>query len=613
MTRRFVSYALAVVLAACGGSDATTPTQPDAPSTPTPTTVVLSLGSATLDALGATVQITAEVRDQNGAAMSGVTVTWSSSAGSVASVSSAGLVTAVANGTATVTATAGAASSSASITVQQRPTTMTVTPSTLSFRNPGEAVQLAVTATDANGNPVTDPTVTWSTSDAQVVAVTAAGVASAVGDGSASVTATAGSVTASATAEVRIDVSAHAANKVDIPVGGNAWIIDGDGTEVVAADGVAGWARAGSKVRTWFRTTRGGELRVSVTMTDPAQAAEIHLSVGGQMRMLDVSGGHSTEHFVGAFTLASDGYVAVDLEGATRAGDSFGQPVTLHVSGSAVTNDMAFVPNDDGNLFYFGRRGPSVHLQWQQPAHNVQWMYSEITVPEGQDVDGSYYMANGFTNGYFGIQANAPGQRQVIFSIWSPFETDDPSSIPEDKKIQLLRKGETVTVGEFGNEGSGGQSRMPLLWNAGSTYAFLTRFEPNGDGTTDYTAWVRGPDSGWMLMASFRRPDTNSFATGMYSFLENFLPEQGRFSRYAHYERQWVADETGTWTEVVDLTLTTDNTGSLGYRRDYSGGLMSGRPFLKMGGFFDDTGAPGTVYTRPLSSGPPSVDFTSLP
>lgn len=64
--------------------------------------------------------------------------------------------------------------------------------------------------------------------------------------------------------------------------------------------------------------------------------------------------------------------------------------------------------NNEDNFFYWGRRGPSVHLSYPF-ADNIQaeWFYNEITVPVTQDVIGSYYMANGFGEGYFGIQVNS--------------------------------------------------------------------------------------------------------------------------------------------------------------------------------------------------------------
>ena len=83
-----------------------------------PTTLTVSPATAQLAALGATVQLSAEVRDQNGQVMAAATLTWASSAASVATVSSTGLVTAVADGAATITATAGDARGTAEITVQ---------------------------------------------------------------------------------------------------------------------------------------------------------------------------------------------------------------------------------------------------------------------------------------------------------------------------------------------------------------------------------------------------------------------------------------------------------------------------------------------------------------
>ena len=114
-----VGVALMVSLSILGcGSDAAGPTDSDAP-TPVATTLTLSASILSFSSLGATEQVTATVRDQNGAAMSGASVAWASSELSVASVTSAGLVTAVADGTATVTATSGSVTGTALVTVQQ--------------------------------------------------------------------------------------------------------------------------------------------------------------------------------------------------------------------------------------------------------------------------------------------------------------------------------------------------------------------------------------------------------------------------------------------------------------------------------------------------------------
>jgi len=82
-------------------------------------TLSLSESTLTFASLAATTQLTATVTDANGETISGATVTWETSDATVATVSSTGLVTAVADGTATITATSGSASATAEITVNQ--------------------------------------------------------------------------------------------------------------------------------------------------------------------------------------------------------------------------------------------------------------------------------------------------------------------------------------------------------------------------------------------------------------------------------------------------------------------------------------------------------------
>ena len=77
--------------------------------------------TARLAVQGATVQLSAQVRDQWAQVMADVAVFWSSSDELVASVDGSGLVTAVANGTATITATAGSASARATVVVLDSP------------------------------------------------------------------------------------------------------------------------------------------------------------------------------------------------------------------------------------------------------------------------------------------------------------------------------------------------------------------------------------------------------------------------------------------------------------------------------------------------------------
>lgn len=619
---RSATSLLLVALFACGGgsSSPTTPTSPGGnngsggSTTPVATSVVLSATSVSLTALGASQTLSATVKDQNGATMSGAGVSWISSDTQVASVSSGGVVTAVSNGTATITAGSGSASSAATVTVAQRAATLVVTPADLSFTYAGETAQATATAADANGNAMAGAAPTWTSSDAGVAKVDANGWVTAVADGTATISASLDDGAGQASAKVQLQLTGHAANKVSVPVGGNAWFVGATGFENIASDGADSWSTPGSSVRTYFYVEQAGTLIVSATIAGPGADARLTLSIGGVDRTLMVSGSDEKEYFAGQFTVPGPGYVAVDLKGDTRSGDTFGRPTMINVSGSAVTNALAFVPSDDNNGFYFGRRGPSTHWFWNSPGGNIRWLYSEVTVPAGNDLQGAYFMANGFDQGYFGMQVNGPDARQFIFSIWSPYKTDDPSSIPDAYKILTIRKGDGVVTGEFGNEGAGGKSTMQFPWKAGTTYRFLTQVQPNGDNTTDITSWVYTPEDGaWHLMVQFRRPFTNAYAGSPYSFMENFNPDQGDKTRMAFYQNQWIADENGNWQEVLNLTFSVDDTGGKGYRRDFAGGIANGIPFLRIDGFFDDGVAAGGIFTRTPSAGPPTVDLTKLP
>src|SRR5690606_16539423 len=284
-------------------------------------------------------------------------------------------------------------------------------------------------------------------------------------------------------------------------------------------------------------------------------------------------------------------YVAVEFKGLSKEGEVFADIEDFKIVGSAINEGTRFVKNNEGNFFYWGRRGPSVHLGYQVPKElDVKYYYNEITVPEGEDIIGSYYMANGFTGGYFGIQVNSETERRVLFSVWSPFVTDNPNEIPEEEQIKMLKKGKDVYTGEFGNEGSGGQSYLRYNWKAGTTYKFLLKGEPIGNNHTVYTAWFFAPEEGeWQLIASFNRPKTNSWLTGFHSFLENFSPNQGIYERKVLFGNQWVITKEGQWIEVNRARFTADNTARSGFRIDYAGGkTQNGEFYLRNCGFFSD-------------------------
>ena len=177
---------------ACGDGTTEPPTPP--PDPPRPTTVTVSPATAQLAALGATVQFSVEVRDQNGQVMAGATVAWASDNAPVATVDGSGLVTAVGNGMATITATAGTVSGTATVMVAQEVSAVTVSPAADTLVA-GDTLRLAVEAMDATGHPVAGAEFSWASSDPLVAVVDDAGIVTGVEAGEVEVTATAAGVT----------------------------------------------------------------------------------------------------------------------------------------------------------------------------------------------------------------------------------------------------------------------------------------------------------------------------------------------------------------------------------------------------------------------------------
>lgn len=118
-------------------------------------------------------------------------VSWQSSTPAVATITADGLVTAVAGGTTYIRATAAGRTDSIAIRVRFPVGTIQIAPATVTLTR--EATQaLTATTLDTEGATVTGRTLVWSTSDATIATVSAAGLvsASATNEGTATITAT---------------------------------------------------------------------------------------------------------------------------------------------------------------------------------------------------------------------------------------------------------------------------------------------------------------------------------------------------------------------------------------------------------------------------------------
>lgn len=401
----------------------------------------------------------------------------------------------------------------------------------------------------------------------------------------------------------------------NVPLAGNSFLTvkPSGANEVITSTKLANWNNSNTIISTYFRVSNTGSLNIGLKASVPSGSSVVKVSIGNESKNITLTGSPYTNYTVGDFNISTAGYVKVDLQGISKTGGYFADLTDITVSGTAAAGTNIF--SNDPSYYYWARRGPSCHLGYTIPtSNNVTYYYNEVNIPVGEDKIGSYFMANGFKEGYFGMQVNSSTERRILFSVWSPFETDDPNNIPPDHKIILNRAGSGVTIGEFGNEGSGGQSYYKYNWTAGQTYKFLLKGEPDGTGKTDYTAWFLSPDAtSWKLIASLKRPQTNTYLKGFYSFVENFDPENGYQGRKAEFKNQWIRTAAGNWMPISGAKFSVDNTYNAQQRIDAMGGTNGNTFFLQNGGFFNTIVAPGTQFSVTAPTQAPNINFSSLP
>ena len=376
---------------------------------------------------------------------------------------------------------------------------------------------------------------------------------------------------------------------------------DANGAKV-SKEGISGWTNPQLTV-SWFGEIKtAGKLDAALILRLPKEAvSKLRLTVGKQSREMSATGADEavTVKF-GEFAVAQAGYVRFTLTSLNAGGKPAGDLDALVLDGPA-TADAHF--NLDPR-----RNAASVHLTYATPKDApVVLFYNEVTGVA--DPVATYYMACGFSRGYFGMQVNSPTERRIIFSIWdSGGEGVDRSKVADENRVKLLAKGEGVSAGDFGNEGTGGHSHLVYPWKIGSVQRFVVTAKAE-DEHTDYTGyWFHPEQKKWMLIASFRAPRDGKWLRGLYSFSENFGGSNGHLQRKALFGPQWIRTADGQWSEITEASFSHDGTGKSD-RRDRFMGVESGRFFLSHGGFVPGFTKFGEKFTRPASAAPPVLQL----
>ncbi|MGW5366413.1 DUF3472 domain-containing protein [Actinopolymorpha pittospori] len=233
-----------------------------------------------------------------------------------------------------------------------------------------------------------------------------------------------------------------------------------------------------------------------------------------------------------------------------------------------------------GPFNYWENADPSTHLRYF-PASGVvpegaTAFYNEITVQSS--VPSTYFMTNGYSGGYYGIQELGDGSKIAIFSIFGPNQGTVPDDKLTSKVLYRIGYGDFVIHGEY----AGGPSiRIPFEWEVGKTYATMITNQPDGtpgNHAQIVTAWLNtepiGQRPNWLKLMTVKteRPsDTPLQMTGLYSFIEDFIRDgsftEGRV-RQATYGNAAIYHARGGWRPLNRIGFTGQLSGKYTIQND---------------------------------------------
>ena len=237
--------------------------------------------------VGQSLQLTAVTEDSAGRPLTGRLVEWTSSAPAVVTVSSTGIVHALASGSATITARSEARSATSVITTSLLPASaVTVAPGSATVAV-GQRVQLTARVLDSAGAQLAGRTVSWTSDQPGVATVAQDGQVTAVAVGRATITATSERKTGQATIDVTptpVATLTVTPSSLTLPVGTTQLVtaVARDAQGAVLPGRVVTWLSGAPTLATVSQSglvTATGEGTALIIATCEGQQARVSLTV----------------------------------------------------------------------------------------------------------------------------------------------------------------------------------------------------------------------------------------------------------------------------------------------------------------------------------------------
>lgn len=205
--------------------------------------------------------------------------------------------------------------------------------------------------------------------------------------------------------------------RITVPIGGNTFLTSAGDKDQVTSAGIQEWKSTESVLSTFVHFLNPKKAVMFLELEEQAEESEMIVSVGSYNNRMILRKGTT---IIEVGTLAfSAGYNQITFKGVNRGKSNFAVLKAIHLDPLEKNFGPSFVKDNIDNRFYWGRRGPSVHLSYQMPdEEDYQWFYSEVTVPVGEDPEGSYLYGQWFCRGilwYSGQLCN--GKARVVLRV----------------------------------------------------------------------------------------------------------------------------------------------------------------------------------------------------
>jgi hypothetical protein len=204
-------------------------------------------------------------------------------------------------------------------------------------------------------------------------------------------------------------------SNIVIPLGGNAWV---NAPATIVDGGLMNWKDQKSVCKIYFKVSVKQNLAIALRLRVPQGNSTIQVKIGNSAFTKRVANAAYDTVKIGRFFVNAPGYLTVELKGINKTGEVYADVSDLLISAANADTGISYVAT--GSSFHYGRRGPSVHLRYDIPKkfNTVRWFYNEVTAPVGMDIIGSYFQADGFGQGYFGMQVNSATERRKYYFLF---------------------------------------------------------------------------------------------------------------------------------------------------------------------------------------------------